>query len=479
MNAIHIFTKSSSIATALLFACSLAGCAKLAEVAPPVTSTSQSNVYTDDATAASVLTGIYTQISQATFATGSLTSMSLFPGLSADELVPFTPTTNAWYIAYYTNALSNSNTLPADYWSAIYPTVFVANSAIQGLTASTSLTPAVKQQLMGEALFIRAFCYFYLVNLYGDVPLATGTDYTVNALLPRTPKAQVWQQIIADLKQAQGFLSPVYVDATVVNATQERTRPMQAVATALLARAYLYTADWPDAETQASAVINNTALYSLSPIDTVFSKNSSEAIWQLQPVNTGQNTQDGLLFTLPSSGPDNSDHPVYLSAFLLNAFEPQDQRRTNWIDSVIVGSTTYYYPYKYKVGIVGAPVTEYTMVLRLAEQYLIRAEARAEQGNIMGAQNDLDTIRNRAGLLPTQASTQTDLLTAILHERQAELFTEWGHRWLDLKRTGSLDAVMKVVTPQKGGTWNTDWQWYPILLSELQHDPNLVQNPGY
>ncbi len=165
----------------------------------------------------------------------------------------------------------------------------------------------------------------------------------------------------------------------------------------------------------------------------------------------------------------------------MNSFEPGDQRRSNWVDSVIVGSTTYYYPYKYKIGLVNTPTAEYSTILRLGEQYLIRAEAKAQQGNIQGASADLDAIRTRAGLADTAANTQADLLTAIQHERQVELFTEWGHRWLDLKRTGAVDAVMGTggACAAKGGTWNTNWQLYPIPLSELQANPNIKQNQGY
>ncbi|HEY4197438.1 MAG TPA: RagB/SusD family nutrient uptake outer membrane protein, partial [Mucilaginibacter sp.] len=117
---------------------------------------------------------------------------------------------------------------------------------------------------------------------------------------------------------------------------------------------------------------------------------------------------------------------------------------------------------------------------RLAEQYLIRAEARSQEGNVSGAQSDLNVIRNRAGLANTTASTQTTLLTAILHERQVEMFTEWGHRWLDLKRTGTVDAVMSLVLPAKGGGgWNPNMALMPLPLGDLQADQNLTQNPGY
>ena len=148
----------------------------------------------------------------------------------------------------------------------------------------------------------------------------------------------------------------------------------------------------------------------------------------------------------------------------------------------MANGVTYYYSFKYKSDSLGAPVTEYEMVLRLGEQYLIRAEAEAELGQTVSATSDLNAIRIRAGLDSTTASSQQDLLTAILHERQVELFTEWGHRWLDLIRSGTVNSVMGSpgnVCQEKRGTWSPDWQLYPISLYELQHDPNLVQNAGY
>jgi len=204
----------------------------------------------------------------------------------------------------------------------------------------------------------------------------------------------------------------------------------------------IYSA-YDSAEMQASGVINNTALYGTSSLNQVFLKNSQEAIWQVQPVNIGWNTPDAQIFILsPASPMTGTLNPVYLSPQILAAFEPGDRRRTNWIDSVTANGIIYYYPYKYKSATFNAPVTEYEMILRLGEQYLIRAEARARQNNIPGAQADLNLIRTRAGLSSTTANDQSALLAVIGHERQAELFTEWGHRWLDLKRSGEIDAVI-------------------------------------
>lgn len=460
----------------------LTNCKKLVTVSSPDTSITQDNVYTNDATAIAVLTGVYTNMSQNGLNSG-LCAMSFYPGLSADEL-SLIDYTNVTYTAYYTNSLTNKNTGTADFWNTIYPIIFTLNSAITGLTGATSLTPAVDQQLMGEAKFMRAFCYFYLVNLYGPVPLVTGTNYTVNAVLPRVSTGEVWAQIIADLQDAQKLLSPNYLDATLLNTTKAKVRPTQWAATALLARAYLYTGNWTGADSAASVVINNSSLFSLNSLDSVFLANSNEAIWQLQPVALGENTPDAWLFIIPSTGPTIGNYPVFLNTALLNAFEPGDQRFVDWVDSVQANGTTYYYAYKYQSAALNAPVTEYEMVLRLAEQYLIRAEAEANgAGNgLSSAIQDLNTIRVRAGLDSTAAATQQLVLSAILHERQVELFTEWGHRWLDLKRADSINLVMSNVTPTKSNgatSWQNYQQLYPITLYELQHDPNLQQNNGY
>lgn len=455
-------------------------CKKLVEVESPVTSTSTSLVFSSDATAAAVLTGIYTGMSQLGInSIGSGPgSLSFYGGLSADELKLHTGISGP-QLFYYSNSLSSVN-IGSGYWEQLYQNIFITNSAIEGLNPATSLTPSVKNQLLGEAKFIRAFFYFYLLNLYGDVPLVISTDYQVNAIMPRTSKSQVWAQITTDLKEAEDLLSADYLKGDLYGTTTDRLRPTKWAAAAMLSRAYLYQEKWNEAETVATTVINNTALFdTVSLNNNVFSKTSKEAIWQLQPVTLGLNTWDARLFIIPPTGPSGT-YPVYLSSFLLNSFENGDNRKTNWANGVTVNGTTYYYPYKYTSATLNAPVTEYQMVLRLGEVYLNRAEARAQQGNVIGAINDLNVIRKRARLPYYSGPTdQASLLIAILHERQVELFTEWGHRWFDLKRTGTVDAVMSVITPQKGGVWDTNWQWYPIAPDQLQKNPFLIQNAGY
>jgi starch-binding outer membrane protein, SusD/RagB family len=294
-------------------------------------------------------------------------------------------------------------------------------------------------------------------------PLETSTDYLVNGSMPRTTASKVYSQVVNDLLTAETLLTASYSSST-------NTRPTEMAAAALLARVYLYQKDWVNAETQASMVINSGSYNLESNLNNVFLATSGETIFQLaRPAN---NTAEAIAF-IPSS---TSIKPTFaVRSSLLNAFTSGDNRKISWLNSDTISGTAYYYPYKYKQR-VNNPVTEYNVVLRLAEVYLIRAEARAEQNNTNGAQADINMIRNRAGLANTTASTSATLFNAIAAERQVELFAEWGHRWLDLKRTGTIDTVIGTA---KSIVWKPADALYPIPLAQIQLNPFLTQNSGY
>src|SRR5579863_6992938 len=332
----------------------------MVEVNSPVTSLTGSNLYSQNTTASAVLTGVYANLSAGDIFFKRVYSISILSGMSADELTLYN-TADPTFSAYYRNDLSASINLSP--WTYCYSILLSVNSALEGVSNSKTLTTAVQRQLMGEAEFVRAYCYFYLVNLYGDVPLVLTPNYTINATLSRTPKEIVLAQIVADLTNAESLLSPNYLDATLLASTTERVRPTSWAAKSLLARTYLYLKQWDSAGILSSQVINNSQ-YSLDTLNGVFLMNSSEAIWQLQPVNSGWNTEDARVFVLPSTGPSlDAINPVYLSSSLLESFEPGDQRLVNWVDSLSIGGTTYYYPYKYKSATFGSSVTEYLTVL--------------------------------------------------------------------------------------------------------------------
>jgi hypothetical protein len=453
-------------------------CKKLIEVDAPVTSTNASNVYSNDATAIAVLTGIYSSLSQGKFITGS-SGLSLYAGLSADEFTLFSGITDVTRISYFKNSLS-VNTGGYEYWVTLYPFIFKCNSAIEGLSQTSSLSPAVQKQLIGEAKFMRAFFYFYLVNLYGPVPLAVSTNYNINQNSYRSPVAEVYNKIVEDLTEAKELLSTTFLDGTLLKVSAERVRPTKWAAAALLARVYLYYNDYEKAELESTSVIDQFSFFELSTLNNAFLKASlgnKEAIWQLQPVNLGRNTEDGWMFVINAALGTNK--PVYLNSALIGAFELGDSRKSSWVKDTIISGKTYSYPYKYKSAKLNNPVTEYLMIIRLAEQFLIRAEARIHLANIEGAKKDINVIRRRANLPDILTNDNMQLMEIVMHEKQIELFTELGHRWLDLKRSKAVDLVMSKVTPLKGGTWQNDWQWYPLPAYDLQLNQNLEQNQGY
>lgn len=450
-------------------------CRKIINIPPPTNSITTSQVFSTNEQATSATAGIYYQMinsDQCIFNS----SLTICAGMSADELIVFNQA-QSQYVQFQKNTLLLTNPIiSGNLWSNAYSIIYDANAVIEGLQGLSGVQDSVKSELTGEAEFIRAFCNFYLVNLFGDIPLVSTINYRNTNLLSRTPSTKVYDLIISDLQDAQKRLAPDY---SVGNG--QRIIPNKWAATALLARVYLYLGRWNDAETQSTAVINNTGLFNLEQdLNSVFLINSKEAIWQLQQDNLGSSfnaTPEGYTF-IPI---DATSHPLfYLTSTVLDSFETNDARKLNWIDSTVYSGLTYYYPYKYKMGadqsIAGGDYSEYYMVMRLAEQYLIRSEARARLGNTTDAASDLDIIRNRAGLNNTSANTQADLLTAIMHERQIELFAEWGHRWLDLKRSGEATSVLSAT---KGFSVTNNVLLYPIPSSDLQTDPNLKQNPGY
>lgn len=451
--------------TVLFFAFSviLPSCKKFLAIPPPRNEVVSADAFSNDETATSTVVGLYSQIMQINlFMLNG--AMSMFPGLSADEI--YNTSFNFQAQPFAENQISPTDfiTIYNRLWRWGYEYVYQTNACLEGLAASDGISLAVKKQLTGEVKVVRALCYFYLINLFGDVPLETTTNYQLNATMQRTPVKKIYAQMIDDLGAARSLLG--------VNVTSDHTRPDKWAATALLARVYLFNGNWKLADQLSTAVIDSGGYMLETDPDNTFLSTSRETIWQFMPVSPYFNTAEGYYFI-----PANSfiKPPYALTTYLLNAFEVGDLRRKDWVDSSIVGGKTYYYPYKYKVRS-GSVKTEYNIVLRLAEQYLIRAEARAREGNMNGAVADLNIIRTRAGLsaLPETLS-QSECLTAVWKERQTELFTEWGHRWFDLKRTGRADSVLSM---EKTG-WKSTAELYPIPAQELKTNPYLIQNPGY
>ncbi|TCC87852.1 RagB/SusD family nutrient uptake outer membrane protein [Pedobacter hiemivivus] len=442
-------------------------CKKFLEIDPPKDSATPKEVFSNDVIATSAVTGIYSRMATSGAFSGDENSISVFAGLSADELLSYSTVLNVFYV----NDIPTTNTVVAGFWLEAYNNIYISNAILQGLASSNGVSEPAKKQLQGEVKFIRAFCYFYLVNIFGEVPLVLQTDYRLNQSLGKSSTQSVYSQIVSDLKDAESLLSPSYI-------TTERIRPNKWAAAALLARVYLYNSQWSDALIKSNEVINEKLTYELlDDLDKIFLKNSKEAIWQLMPV-AGSNTREGALFILTAT-------PRFVSlskAFVLE-FESNDNRKLKWTNQF---TTNYYYPWKYKISTTtNGSINEYSMVIRLAEIYLIRAEAKINQGDIPGGVADLNLVRQRPrangtfsngiSALPTTLSKNNALL-AVEKERRFEFFCEWGHRWLDLKRTGRATSVL---SPIKGSSWKDTDVLYPIPNEEITRNPNLTPNNGY
>lgn len=470
---------------ATLLSATLTGCKKYLDTALPSNLIATQDAFMSDNAVSAVVTGSLSSLtSDGIFSGGTGINLAYLSGLYTDEL-QLTYPANATFVPYYTDALSTAGVPKA--WTDMYAKILAVNSAIDGINSSTA-TLYNKNQWLGECYFVRGLLYFYLVNIYGDVPLTLTGDYKANNGLSRTSTAQVYQQIIADVQQAQTLLSYDYRDP-YSQTTSVRDRPNRYAATALLAKVYLYTGQWNNAEVQADSVINNSNTYKLLTTDQAFSLNGKETIWALPPTTSSKEYDylmynNGMPAVIPSGKTPGSAYNMYaaMSNSLLGAFESTDNRYATWARPVVVSPTaanpaiTYYFPNKYTSSAIGG---QNEIILRLAEIYLIRAEARAQQKNISGAQADINVIRTRAGLPGTTAADVTGLLSAIAKERQVELFTETGNRFFDLKRTNTIDGVMNSAAPQKGSTWSSFMQLWPIPPGDIIQDPNIAQNTGY
>lgn len=351
------------------------------------------------------------------------------------------------------------NSTIASVWSGIYTTLNRINHVIDKVPAVKDplLTDALRNQIIGEAHFLRALAYFDLARTWGGVPIITKPTSTPddNRGIARASQEEVYAQVIADLEKAE----------TLLPATTDRYRATRKTVWALKARYYLYQKNHAKAEEFADKVIADAASYKL-----------------LKPFNA--------FFANDARGTEESVFELFYSINEINSHRGQWQPQQNggtrqWapndafvalVNDPAIGGTRstlvakdnqnrWYGNLYYR-----SPATDPTYVIRIAELYLIRAEARAQLDKATEALADLNAVRDRAGLANSVATTKPDILLAIENERKIEFALE-PHRWFDLVRTGRAEAVLKVTDPNK--------LLLPIPAEQLLADKALKQNPGY
>jgi hypothetical protein len=344
-------------------------------------------------------------------------------------------------------------------WVAIYNTINRANNVIDKVPAVTdpSLTQELKNKIVGEAYFIRALAYFDLARTFGGVPIITKPTITPadNRGIPRSSVEETYAQVISDLETAEPLLLQ----------TTDRYRATQKTVWALRARYHLYRGEWQQAEAYADKLISDTNYKLLKPFNAFFADNArgtEESIFEVFYNGTTEVNAHRNQWQPQANGGTRQWAPNAALVALLS----DPSTAGNRAPLIAQDNQNRWYGNLYY----RTPASDPTYVIRIAELYLIRAEARAQQGKLEEAISDLNAVRDRAGLAPIEVSTQDVILLAIENERRLEFALE-PHRWFDLVRTGRAATVLNVTDPNR--------YVLPIPVDQLLADDALEQNPGY
>lgn len=436
------------------------GCDGFLDVDIPKDQLNTQKVFTDDRTATSALTNVYSNMRKAGFLSGSANGVGYLLGSYTDETEAMAAESND-FKSFYDGTVTGNNAAVAGLWTSTYKQIYIVNNVMEGLEASQGVSENVKNRLYGEALAVRGLLHFYLAQTFGDIPYVKTTDYEVNRKIYKTSVEEAVKLAIADLTEAETLVDENYPSS-------EKVRINKAVVRALLARMYLYTENWLLARQYAEMVMGEP-LYDMEPLEQVFLKNSKSAIWQFKPELDGRNTAEAESYIFETLPPKY----VRASLFLTGSFESGDLRKDMWLHFVEGSENAHAYKYRIKGN--STPSKEYSVIIRLEEMYLIAAEAAGELGDMETCTSLLNSLRNRAGLASIVVTDKTSAVNAVFKERKAELFCEFGHRFYDLKRRNKLGDLLS-----SKPFWREHLKRLPLPENELSLNRNLLpQNQGY
>ncbi|MBB6463258.1 RagB/SusD family nutrient uptake outer membrane protein [Flammeovirga kamogawensis] len=391
-------------------------------------------------------------------------------------------------------------------WSQIYNGILKANTVIEKIELITDpgLKEERKNQIKGEALFLRAYHYFTLVKLFGGVPLIlepTKSTDPADVRVARNSEEEVYQQIIADLTISAQLLPDFYTDdnGNDLGGSTNKARATAGASNALLAKVYAQHKDWDNALDAIGKVEKSTAGYILlSNYSNLFDSenyNNSESILEVQYLGTDEGNFGPQLLLPPSISGDTWRKFVTPSQDLIAAYDNENDvirkgaavlfENVDWVDEYWGNTAGSSIPFSYKwKKAMGWASTDRPYLLRFADIVLLKAEAFNEVGNSAAALVELNKIRARVNLEAiTSGLSQDQLRDKILNERRLELAQE-GHRWDDLVRQNKVVATMNNLieidlrTGQKVNYNMTEAKvLLPIPQQELDRNPALVQNP--
>ncbi|MGA0559236.1 RagB/SusD family nutrient uptake outer membrane protein [Larkinella sp. VNQ87] len=390
------------------------------------------------------------------------------------------------------NAVTSTNGFIQGVWSTCLYTISRSNAIINRIDGA-NFDPATKDRIKGEAKFLRAYSYFYLVRLFGNVPLIdqefSSPAQVAAADLSLKPSAQVYEVILKDLTEAETLL-PAALNT-------DRTKASRSTVKAVLGKVYLTLKNYDQAATKLKEVIDAKQYSLVADYKTLFTNgnnNLSESIFEIEYVSgrsMGNNYSSLFTPAITSMAifPNNlqGSGRIVPTKDLIRAYEPGDARKAVSVsDSVtLIGGKKSYSPYGLKfvdfkaIDLSDGSVT--FTVLRYADVLLMYAEVLNEQGKPADALPYLNQVRKRANLPDLSGLSQAALRLAIEKERRVEFLFE-GQRWFDLVRTGRAQAVLNAHYASLNLSFKVDdfELIFPIPQNEVDLNPAMVkQNPGY
>jgi hypothetical protein len=440
----------------------------------------------------------------------------------------------AWQGSNEVSSWSTNTTSWAPYakWTQDYTIISRANEFLQDIAAAASVGAAVKNQMVAEAKFLRAYAYSDLITYFGDVPLITKVLSLSEAYVKRTPKATVLTQILTDLTDAAGVLPVSYTGSNIGRVTK-------GAALAYKAKILLHNQKWADAAQAAKDVID-LSVYDLYPnyadLFTEAHENNQEVIFDIQYTTSQTQPWPTEAFVLGTWQTSNMTAD-FINSFYMKNGKPITDASSGYNDqnpyvnrdprldaTVVLPGTKYgtatFIPASYAEYPCGAKPRKYaeygtadvntstlnTILMRYADIYLMRAEALIESGSTSQEIYTLiDKVRARVGMPSVESVegtglNQSQLRDILRHERKVEFGVE-GTRYADMLRWQDVSLVHDVYgydksllsDPSSSATWTfkqikiaprvfnaaKGWLW-PIPQADIDINKNLLpNNPGY
>lgn len=387
--------------------------------------------------------------------------------------------------------VTSANAIVNSIWTSCFTAIAYSNNILARID-DISITEAKRNQFKGEALFIRAYCYFNLVRLYGEIPIVNVAFRSPNEIssfdMTRQPVSNVYAQIEDDLKQASTLLNGISL---------AKTRASKGAAKTLLGKVYLTEGQYANAAVILKEVIDMNTYSLVSNYKSMFDgtkEESGESIFEIGYLsgNLGEGNYFSSMYTPGLFNmaifPNNMNGQGYMCPTndLFNAYEKGDLRKAaSMVDSVKLTTGKYEHTLcglkfvDFSTGTSGDGGINFT-VLRYADVLLMYAEALNLNGQTTTALPYLNMVRTRAGLSSLAGLSKDEFTLAMEKERRVEFFGE-GHRWFDLLRTGRAKTVLNAYFASAGTSYTIDDHelLMPIPDHEIQISPELKQNPGY